>query len=134
MHDSIPLAPLSWGEVIDKITILEIKTDRLSSVAALANVRKELAMLVETVAAEVLRRDDVNQLKTRLREINEKLWRIEDDIRLKEAANAFDREFIELARSVYIVNDERSRVKREINQRLSSGLIEEKSYASYAKP
>jgi predicted nuclease with TOPRIM domain len=134
MHDPIPLAPLSWGEVIDKITILEIKADRLSSEAALANVRKELALLTESVALEVLRRDDVKPLKTRLREINEQLWRIEDDIRQKEASKTFDGEFIELARSVYIVNDERARVKREISERLSSGLIEEKSYASYSKP
>jgi len=133
MHDPIPLAPVSWGEVIDKITILEIKADRLSSEAALANVRKELRLLTENVASEVLPRADVQRLKTRLREINEKLWRIEDDIRQKEAQQAFDSEFVELARSVYHVNDDRSRVKREINERLSSGLIEEKSYAAYAK-
>jgi predicted nuclease with TOPRIM domain len=134
MHDPIPLAPVSWGELIDKITILEIKADRLSFAAALANVRKELALLTEIVAREVLQRDDVKQLKTRLREINEKLWRIEDDIRQKEASQAFDLEFIALARSVYIVNDERSRVKRALNDLLNSGLIEEKSYAARSAP
>ena len=134
MHDPIPLAPISWGELIDKITILEIKADRLSFAAALANVRKELALLTEIVAREVLQRDDVKQLKTRLREINEKLWRIEDDIRQKEASQAFDLEFIALARSVYIVNDERSRVKRALNDLLNSGLIEEKSYAARSAP
>jgi len=134
MHDPIPLAPVSWGELIDKITILEIKADRLSFAAALANVRKELALLTDIVAREVLQRDDVKQLKTRLREINEKLWRIEDDIRQKEASQAFDLEFIALARSVYIVNDERSRVKRALNDLLNSGLIEEKSYAARSAP
>jgi hypothetical protein len=134
MHDPIPLAPVSWGEVIDKITILEIKADRLASEAALANVRRELALLIEKVALEVLQRDDVRELKTRLRAINERLWQIEDDIRRKEALQTFDLEFIELARSVYLVNDERSRVKREINERLSSGLVEEKSYVSYVRP
>lgn len=131
MHDPIPLVPLSWGEVIDKITILEIKAAKIASGAAKANVRRELTLLTETVAAEVLLREDVKALATELREMNEKLWDIEDRIREKEALASFDRDFIQLARSVYITNGERSRLKREISDLLGSGLIEEKSYAPY---
>jgi len=131
MHDPIPLAPISWGELIDKITILEIKTRKIASASGLANVRKELGMLTEIAAPALWRRDDVEALKARLREANEKLWDIEDFIRLKEAAKCFDQEFVELARSVYVTNGERSRLKREISDLLGSGLIEEKSYAPY---
>jgi len=131
MHDPIPLAPISWGELIDKITILEIKTQKIASASGLANVRKELGMLTEIAAPALWRRDDVEALKARLREANEKLWDIEDFIRLKEAAKCFDQEFVELARSVYVTNGERSRLKREISDLLGSGLIEEKSYAPY---
>ncbi len=131
MHDAIPLVPVSWGEVIDKITILEIKARRILAEPARANVRKELGLLTETVASQVLRRDDVHSFKLRLLEANEKLWDIEDRIRDKEAAKAFDSEFIELARSVYTVNDERAELKREISKLLGSGLTEEKSYSAY---
>jgi len=131
MHDPIPLTPVSWGELIDKITILEIKARNILSEAGRANVLKELRLLGEAVAPVVLQRDDVQGLKAQLRETNEKLWQIEDNIRLKETSKTFDREFIELARSVYITNDERARLKREINNLLGSGIIEEKSYTPY---
>jgi hypothetical protein len=131
MENDAPVIPVSWGELIDKITILEIKSRKLKAEAALANVRKELASLTEIVARDVLRRGELVDLKDRLTKVNEELWTIEDRIREKEAAKAFDAEFIALARSVYLRNDERSRIKREINVRLSSNLVEEKSYSPY---
>ncbi len=131
MENVAPVIPVSWGELIDKITILEIKNRKLKAEAALANVRKELASLMEIVARDVPRRGEVVDLKDRLTKVNEELWTIEDRIREKEAAKAFDAEFIALARSVYLRNDERSRIKREINVRLSSNLVEEKSYSPY---
>ncbi len=131
MANEAPVIPVSWGEVIDKITILEIKTRKLQAEVALSNVRRELAWLTEIVARDVLRRGEMATLQGRLAKVNEELWTIEDRIREKEAAKAFDAEFIALARSVYLRNDERSRIKREINVRLSSDLIEEKSYSAY---
>jgi len=131
MENDAPVVPVSWGELIDKITILEIKSRKLKAEAALANVRKELASLTEIVARDVQRRGEAAELKDRLTKVNEELWTIEDRIREKEAAKAFDAEFIALARSVYLRNDERSHIKREINLRLSSNLVEEKSYSAY---
>ncbi len=131
MANEAPVIPVSWGEVIDKITIQEIKTRKLQAEVALSNVRRELAWLTEIVARDVLRRGEMATLQGRLAKVNEELWTIEDRIREKEAAKAFDAEFIALARSVYQRNDERSRIKREINVRLSSDLIEEKSYSAY---
>ena len=131
MENDAPVVPVSWGELIDKITILEIKSRKLKAEAALANVRKELASLTEIVARDVQRRGEAAELKDRLTKVNEELWTIEDRIREKEAAQAFDAEFVALARSVYQRNDERSRIKREINLRLSSNLVEEKSYSAY---
>jgi hypothetical protein len=123
-----PRAPVSWGELIDKITILEIKAERLRAPAAQANAAHELALLREvlTVAPAGLA-----ALRTELAAVNRRLWDIEDDIRRKEAAQAFDAEFIALARAVYRNNDERSRLKRAINQLLGSGIIEEKQYVGY---
>ena len=131
MENDAPVVPVSWGELIDKITILEIKSRKLKAETALANVRKELASLTEIVARDVQRRGEAAELKDRLTKVNEELWTIEDRIREKEAAKAFDAEFIALARSVYLRNDERSHIKREINLRLSSNLVEEKSYSAY---
>ena len=131
MHDPIPLVPVSWGEVIDKITILEIKARRISSAPAQANVRKELSLLTQTVASEVLQRDDVKDVKARLLMANERLWEIEDRIREKETGKVFDADFIALARSVYRVNGERAELKREISKLLGSGLMEEKSYSAF---
>ena len=126
-----PLVPVSWGELIDKITILEIKSARLTSAAALQNVRKELAQLNEKTLPLGDMSQEVAPLKADLTRVNEALWEIEDKIRDKEAAKAFDAEFIELARSVYVTNDKRAALKRQINQLLASELIEEKGYAAY---
>lgn len=125
-----PEVPLSWGELIDKITILEIKAARLKNPAALANVNKELALLVAQ-AAPAMQMSELPALKKRLVEVNEMLWECEDDIRAKEAKQEFDAGFIALARSVYQRNDERAAIKRQINTLLSSELVEEKSYRSY---
>ena len=130
--------PVSVGEFLDKLTILQIKSERMSDPDKLANVRRELAVLEQTWAASPFADTDVRSELGRLKAVNEKLWEIEDRIRLKEAAGEFDAEFIALARSVYITNDERAAIKRELNLRLGSDLVEEKSYADYrggtAKP
>jgi len=125
-----PHIPISWGELIDKITILEIKVERLGGESARANAAKELHLLRE-IAGAVLSRADIPTLVARLKALNERLWEIEDRIRDHERAGDFGADFIELARAVYKTNDERSAVKREINLALGSGLIEEKSYPSY---
>ena len=123
--------PVSYGELIDKITILEIKSERITSAAKLANVRVELEILDATWRANSAARTDIAAERAALRRVNEALWEIEDRIRLKEKAKAFDAEFIELARSVYIRNDERAEIKRAINGKLGSTLVEEKSYEDY---
>jgi hypothetical protein len=128
----MPAVPVSWGELVDKITILEIKEQRLSSPQAVANVRNELAVLSRAVAELQSSPAALNTLKQKLKAINEKLWEIEDEIRAKEAAKTFDPQFIELARAVYFNNDERARIKREINDLLKSGLVEEKQYTPYS--
>jgi hypothetical protein len=126
-----PHVPSSWGELIDKITILEIKVERLLSAEGRANAGKELLLLRE-IAGPVLMEDPaIQMLATRLKGVNEALWEIEDHIRDKERAGAFDADFIALARSVYRRNDERGVIKREINLTLASELIEEKSYRPY---
>jgi hypothetical protein len=126
----MPDAPVSWGELIDKISILEIKSRRLSEAAALANVRRELAAL-EAVAAEVAGDPRVAAWRAALGDVNEALWDIEDAIREQERAGDFGPRFVELARSVYRRNDARAALKREINLGLGSELIEEKSYSDY---
>lgn len=123
--------PISFGELIDKITILEIKSERIGDAAKLANVRAELDLLDATWAAHPSSHVDIRAERGRLKAVNELLWDIEDRIRLKEKAQAFDAEFIELARAVYFRNDERAAVKREINLKLGSSLVEEKSYQDY---
>lgn len=128
---NVPMVALSWGEVIDKITILEIKQQRLSAADAIDNVRRELAALNKVVAGTAVP-EGLAALKQALKAVNEKLWDIENQIRAKEAQSAFDRQFIELARSVYVNNDERAKLKREINKLLKSELVEEKQYTSYA--
>jgi hypothetical protein len=124
-------APVSYGELIDKITILEIKSERIGDAAKLANVRTEQDLLNASWAAHPASRTDIATERAQLRGVNEALWDIEDRIRVKEKAKAFDAEFIELARSVYIRNDERAVVKRAINEKLGSTLVEEKSYENY---
>lgn len=131
---NIPTIPVSWGELIDKITILEIKVARLGAEDARANAAKELALLQE-VANPILEgdepREDIAALTARLKTVNEALWQIEDRIRDHERLGLFDADFIALARSVYQRNDERGRIKRALNLALSSGLAEEKSYTPY---
>jgi hypothetical protein len=123
--------PVSFGELIDKITILEIKSTHIADAAKRANVRTELDLLNSTWAAHPAARNDIAAERARLLAVNQALWDIEDRIRLKEKAKAFDAEFIELARSVYFRNDERAAVKRAINEKLGSTLVEEKSYQDY---
>ena len=125
-----PWAPVSWGELIDKITILEIKSERLTAPAALQNVQHELRMLGDVIS-ELVPPPRLLELKADLRAVNQRLWEIENAIRGKEAQKLFDEEFIELARSVYIMNDERGRIKRNINLLLNSRIVEEKQYLRY---
>ena len=128
---SLIQVPVSYGELIDKLTILEIKSARISDPAKLANVRKELELLDGTWQRDPAAATDISDLWAQLRTVNERLWVVEDDLRILEKAQRFDAEFVRLARSVYFENDERARVKREINQRLGSTLVEEKSYQDY---
>ncbi len=125
---SVPVSP---GELLDKITILEIKSARMADPGKLANVRRELDELRRAWAESAYGTTDVAADQAALHAVNERLWRIEDDIRAKERAQSFDREFIELARAVYFENDERAAIKRRINTRLGSALVEEKSYRDY---
>ena len=124
-----PLAPVSWGELLDKITILEIKAGRIAGPTARANVDRELALL-RGVAAPVMAQPGLAPLIDGLRRVNLALWQIEDDIRAKEAAGDFGAGFIELARAVYLTNDERAALKRQVNALLRSELVEEKFHAA----
>jgi hypothetical protein len=123
--------PISPGELLDKITILRIKSRRMTDPQKLANVRVELEALEETWKASAYAGIDITKDVDALLTVNERLWTIEDDIRDKERDQAFDEEFVRLARAVYIENDERAAIKRRLNVRLGSSLIEEKSYAQY---
>lgn len=127
------LVPISPGELIDKITILEIKSARIADEQKLHNVRTELSLLTDTWKASPYASTDISEEWAGLREVNARLWDIEDDIRDKERDGAFDERFIELARAVYVTNDERAAIKRRINARLGSTLVEEKSYADYKR-
>jgi hypothetical protein len=128
---SLITTPISHGELIDKITILEIKSEQIADPAKLANVRKELDLLDAVWRNDAAAAVDIAAERARLKGVNQTLWDIEDRIRLKEKAQAFDAEFIELARAVYFQNDDRAAIKREINLKLGSQLIEEKSYQNY---
>lgn len=126
--------PVSFGELLDKIAILQIKSERMTDPAKLANVRNELSALEKTWMGHPAAAGggaDVARLRAELKAVNERLWEIEDDIRMKEKAQAFDAEFVRLARSVYFENDERARIKKEINLALGSAYVEEKSYQDY---
>ncbi|MGO1002433.1 DUF6165 family protein [Lysobacter sp. CA196] len=125
------LVPVSFGELLDKIAILQIKSERMTDEAKLANVRNELSALEQTWMAHPAAGGDIVRLRAELKAVNERLWVIEDDIRIKEKRQEFDAEFIRLARSVYIENDVRARVKKEINLALGSTYVEEKSYQDY---
>ena len=122
------LAPISIGELIDKITILEIKQIYMTGIK-LKNINKEMKLLKNILQDKNL---EINiALIKNLKKINKKLWEIEDNIRIKESKQEFDEEFIKLARSVYIENDKRASIKKEINQTYNSDLVEEKSYKNY---
>ncbi len=124
----VEIAP---GELIDKITILEIKLENIGDKDKLVNVHREYEILTGVLRKEVAQTDELSCLTATLKGVNAELWRIEDDIRAQERAKTFDTEFIALARSVYRTNDRRAALKREINELLRSTLIEEKSYAAY---
>ena len=123
---------ISVGELLDKITILEIKSERMKDPKKLANVRIELKLLQDSWAAAVTDDEVIRDLHIQLKEINETLWEIEDNIRDKERQKAFDQEFTNLARAVYITNDHRSEVKKKLNLHLGSQIVEEKSYQDYS--
>lgn len=123
--------PVSFGELLDKIAILQIKSERMHDAQKVANVRKELSALEQTWMAHPAAGHDIVRLRAELKAVNERLWEIEDDIRRQEKAQAFDDTFIRLARSVYFQNDERARLKKEINLALGSAYVEEKSYEDY---
>lgn len=123
------LTPISVGELLDKITILEIKSSRITNQEKLFNINKELSLLIE-----VCKKNNINTNEPLIHELkkhNEALWDIEDKIRDKERAKQFDEEFIGLARAVYFTNDKRADVKKQINLKTGSALIEEKSYNTY---
>ena len=126
-------APISLGELVDKITILEIKLDQFPDGEKRENVNREWTVLTEKLA-QILDDDAAATLapfKRELEVVNRRLWRIEDDLRDLERSQIFDDRFIQLARQVYLTNDERARIKREINETFGSDLIEEKSYSAY---
>jgi hypothetical protein len=123
--------PVSPGEVLDKITILEIKSERISDPDKLVNVKRELELLQTSWQQFVDEDETVRSIHAKLKSINEDLWGIEDDIRDKERAREFDQVFIDLARSVYVTNDRRADAKKELNLYLGSEMVEEKSYQDY---
>jgi hypothetical protein len=123
--------PVSFGEVLDKITILEIKSERIKDEAKLKNVRLELDELTKTWNEAVSEKDVITDLHKQLKSVNEELWVIEDDIRDEEADQNFGPRFIELARAVYVTNDKRAAIKKEVNLALGSRFVEEKSYQDY---
>jgi Family of unknown function (DUF6165) len=123
--------PVSPGELLDKITILRIKSARMADPKKLANVRRELEALEDIWRSSPYAAVDIEGDLSALLQVNERLWTIEDDIRDKERARTFDADFIRLARAVYIENDERAAIKKRVNLKLGSTLVEEKSYAHY---
>jgi hypothetical protein len=126
-----PLTPISWGELIDKMTILEIKLIKIKSLDAQSNIKKELGYLNEIIKNNIGVNELIKEIKLKLLDVNMQLWLVEDDIRNKELKQEFDKDFIELARRVYKLNDERAKIKKQISKMLNSELIEEKSYENY---
>ncbi len=122
---------VSVGEFVDKLTILKIKSERILAVEKLVHIRTELSLLTQLWNESEYSQRDITEEMSKLKSINETLWVIEDDIREKEAANSFDEEFIRLARAVYVTNDQRAEIKKSINIKVGSRLIEEKSYKDY---
>lgn len=125
--------PMSVGEVLDKITILEIKLENINDTAKLANVETELLHLRPLVAGDMFSTDDMVDLINQLKSINKALWDIEDDIRIEESKGDFGARFIELARAVYVTNDQRAHIKKLINVATGSTIVEEKSYEDYSR-
>ena len=125
------LVPVSPGEMLDKITILRIKAARISDEAKVANVKHELSLLEQTWKESGAAAVDLGTEEANLTRVNEALWDIEDDIRDEERAHRFGQKFIELARAVYVTNDERAAIKKRINLLLGSSIVEEKSYKQY---
>ena len=125
------LVPISPGELLDKITILRIKAARMNDAAKVANVKHELAALEKTWRDSGATAVDLTAEEANLTRVNETLWVVEDDIRDEERAKRFGDRFIELARAVYVTNDERAAIKKRINTLLGSTLVEEKSYQQY---
>jgi hypothetical protein len=125
------LIPISPGELLDKITILRIKATRITDADKRANVQLELGLLEGTWRDSGCAAANVSSDERALQAVNERLWDVEDRIRAKEAAQAFDQEFIELARTVYFANDERAAIKKRVNVLLGSRIVEEKSYPPY---
>ena len=122
---------LSVGELLDKVTILQIKAERISDQAKLDNINKELQVLTSIWEKSPYSNTDLDENIQALKKVNESLWDIEDKIRDKEKDQSFDQEFVELARSVYFTNDKRAEIKKDINTKTGSELIEEKSYSDY---
>ena len=131
MSDQINV-PISPGELVDKITILEIKKEFIKNDNKLKNINHEYDLLMQIYTTQISETNGISELKNKLKEINLELWKIEDDIRDCEREKSFSDTFIELARSVYFTNDRRSKVKLEINLLLNSNLVEEKSYKDYS--
>ena len=123
--------PISVGELVDKVTILEIKSEKIADAGKRANIGRELAALTSVLAPLLAATPALAPLKAELRTINEALWQIEDDIRDCERQRDFGAPFVELARAVYITNDRRAATKRKIDELMGSDLVEEKSYAPY---
>jgi hypothetical protein len=126
------LVPVSWGELLDKITILQIKSERMTDAVKIDNVRRELDLLVSVRDRQAVRPDGLEELVSALRQVNEQLWDVEDAIRLCEKKQDFSARFIDLARAVYMNNDQRAGLKYRINTLLGSQVREEKSYESYS--
>ena len=131
MSDQINV-PISPGELVDKITILEIKKEFIKNDNKLKNINHEYDLLMQIYTTQISETEGISELKNKLKEINLELWKIEDDIRDCEREKSFSDTFIGLARSVYFTNDRRSKVKLEINLLLNSNLVEEKSYKDYS--
>jgi hypothetical protein len=123
--------PISPGELVDKITILEIKKEFIDDINKLKNINHEYDLLMQIYSKDISKTDGVDSLKSNLKNINLSLWKIEDDIRDCERDKIFNERFVQLARDVYFTNDKRSKVKLEINLLLNSTLLEEKSYKDY---
>lgn len=130
MKDNLVI-PISPGELIDKITILEIKRESILDKEKLSNINLEYKVLLETLENKIIASNEIDSLRIKLKTINKKLWDIEDQLRDLERSKTFNEDFIKLARSVYFTNDERSEIKKSINKLLNSEIVEEKSYSKY---